>query len=59
MARERERVGDAVSTLSCPRGIDNVQLGTCLNVVRTQACNDRRGDVSVLPECAQSALCAP
>ena len=59
VAHQRERVGVGVSALSCPHGVDNVQLGTCLNALRLQACNDRRGDLEVLPECLANALCAP
>lgn len=59
VAKQREGVGPAVSAMSCPRGIDNVQLGTCLNALRGQACTDRRGDLGVLPDCVTSALCAP
>ena len=60
VVHERERVaGEAESELDCPRGVDSVQLGTCLNAVRAQACDDQRGDLAVLPECAASALCAP
>lgn len=59
VAKQRERVGAAVSAMSCPHGIDNVQLGTCLNALRGQACTDRRGDLGVLPECVTNALCAP
>jgi hypothetical protein len=59
MVRQRERVGDAVGALSCPRGFDHVQLAACLDAVRGQACSDRRGDIDTLPECLASALCAP
>ena len=59
VAKQRERVGAAVSAMSCPHGIDNVQLGTCLNALRGQACADRRGDLALLPDCATNALCAP
>jgi len=59
VAHQRESVGADVSALACPRGVDNVQLGTCLNALRAQACDDRRGDLAVLPECGASALCAP
>jgi len=58
-ASQRERVGDAVSALGCPHGIDNVQLAICLNALRGQACSDGSGDLSVLPECMASALCSP
>jgi hypothetical protein len=59
VAKQRDRVGAAVSAMPCPHGIDNVQLGTCLNALRGQACTDRRGDLGVLPECVTNALCAP
>jgi hypothetical protein len=59
VAKQRERVGAAVTAMSCPHGIDNVQLGTCLNALRGQGCTDRRGDLEVLPECVTNALCAP
>ncbi len=58
-ATQRERVGDAMSSLGCPHGIDNVQLAICLNALRGQACNDKGGDLAVLPECMASALCSP
>jgi hypothetical protein len=59
VAHERERLAPAATALGCPRGVDGVQLGICLNTIRGQACDDRRGDLAVLPECAESALCAP
>lgn len=59
VARQRELVGVAVNALPCPRGVDNVQLAMCLNALRGQTCNDRRGDIEVLPECLANALCAP
>jgi hypothetical protein len=59
VAHQRELVGGDVSALACPRGVDGVQLGTCLNALRGQACDDRRGDLQILPECLANALCAP
>ena len=59
VAHQREEVGVAMSALACPHGVDNVQLGTCLTALRSLACDDRRGDLAVLPECGANALCAP
>jgi hypothetical protein len=56
---QRDRVRADVEALACPRGLDILQLGTCLNGIRLQACDDRRVDVEALPDCAASALCAP
>jgi hypothetical protein len=59
VAKQRARAMVDVNPLACPRGVDNVQLGMCLNGLRAQACNDNRGDIGVLPDCLANALCAP
>jgi hypothetical protein len=59
VAEQRDRVRADVDALGCPRGIDILQLGTCVNAIRLQGCDDRRVDVDALPDCASSALCAP
>ncbi|MDB4934003.1 MAG: hypothetical protein JWP87_975 [Labilithrix sp.] len=59
LSEQRERIRSDVDALACPRGIDILQLGTCLTAIRLQSCDDRRVDVEALPDCAASALCAP
>lgn len=55
---QRERVGRAIDTAVCKRGVDSVQLTSCLTEVRGQACNDPRDNIDSTAGCRASALCA-
>lgn len=55
---QRERVGRLIEPAVCKRGVDSVQLTSCLTEVRSQACDDPRDTIDATAHCRASALCA-
>lgn len=55
---QRERIGRTIEPAVCKRGVDSVQLASCLTEMRGQACNDPRDNIDSTASCRASALCA-
>jgi len=59
MTEHRTMARQETTQASCARGIDSTQLASCLQALRSQACNAGASELDNVPACRVSALCAP